>query len=147
MRWQKRSIPALPKTCIRKMPSKAALLKRTRAQRIPFRPGVRYSNKGRIHSRRPILSSSFFRLQNGGGPYIPDGPQSDRNATGWRVLLSAHLPSTFMRAYARARPAQWPNVSSGRSWRGNRRCQLNDCFLMQADAGDGQDGDVIVLTE
>ncbi len=56
----KRSIPALPKTCIRKMPSKAALLKRTRAQRIPFRPGVRYSNKGRIHSRRPILSSSFF---------------------------------------------------------------------------------------
>ena len=42
------------------MPSKAALLKRTRAQRIPFRPGVRYSNKGRIHSRRPILSSSFF---------------------------------------------------------------------------------------
>src|ERR1022692_2759050 len=55
-----RSIPALPKTCIRKMPSKAALLKRTRAQRIPFRPGVRYSNKGRIHSRRPILSSAFF---------------------------------------------------------------------------------------
>src|ERR1700692_3717010 len=38
---------------------KAALLKRTRAQRIPFRPGVRYSNKGRIHSRRPILSSHF----------------------------------------------------------------------------------------
>src|ERR1022692_884965 len=55
-----RSIPALPKTCIRKMPSKAALLKRTRAQRIPFRPGDRYSNKGRIHSRRPILSFSFF---------------------------------------------------------------------------------------
>src|ERR1035441_4985623 len=55
-----RSIPALPKTCIRKMPSKAALLKRTRAQRIPFRPGDRYSNKGRIHSRRPILSSSLF---------------------------------------------------------------------------------------
>ena len=55
-----RSIPALSRTCIRKMPSKAALLKRTRAQRIPFRPGVRYSNKGRIHSRRPILSSSLF---------------------------------------------------------------------------------------
>ncbi len=54
-----RSIPALPRTCNRKMPSKAALLKRTRAQRIPFRPGVCYSNKGRIHSRRPILSSSF----------------------------------------------------------------------------------------
>ena len=42
------------------MPPKAALLNRTRAQRIPFRPGDRYSNKGRIHSRRPILSSSFF---------------------------------------------------------------------------------------
>src|ERR1700739_2315180 len=42
------------------MPAKAAKLKRTRAQRIPFRPGVRYSNRGRIHSRRPILSSSFF---------------------------------------------------------------------------------------
>src|ERR1039457_5691342 len=55
-----RSIPAPPKTCNRKMPAKAALLKRTRAQRIPFRPGVRYSNKGRIHSRRPILSSAFF---------------------------------------------------------------------------------------
>src|ERR1035441_3142053 len=55
-----RSIPALSRTCIRKMPAKAALLKRTRAQRIPFRPGVRYSNKGRIHSRRPILSFSFF---------------------------------------------------------------------------------------
>jgi hypothetical protein len=42
------------------MPTKAAKLKRTRAQRIPFRPGDRYSNKGRIHSRRPILSSAFF---------------------------------------------------------------------------------------
>jgi hypothetical protein len=60
MRWQKRSIPALSRTCTRKMPSKAALLERTRAQRIPFRPGVRYSDKGRIHSRRPILSSSLF---------------------------------------------------------------------------------------
>src|SRR6266496_425227 len=70
MRWQKRSIPALPKTCNRKMPLKAALLKRTRAQRIPFRPGVRYSNGGRIHSRRPILSFSFFTCKNGGGPYI-----------------------------------------------------------------------------
>src|SRR6516165_9600090 len=42
------------------MPTKAAKVKRTRAQRIPFRPGDRYSNKGRIHSRRPILSSAFF---------------------------------------------------------------------------------------
>src|SRR5450631_2526875 len=42
------------------MPPKAALLKRKRSQRIPFRPGNRYSNKGRIHSRRPILSSSLF---------------------------------------------------------------------------------------
>ena len=55
-----RSIPALLRTCNRKMPLKAALLKRTRAQRIPFRPGARYSNKGRIHSRRPIPSSSLF---------------------------------------------------------------------------------------
>ena len=55
-----RSIPALSKPATRKMPTKAALLKRTRAQRIPFRPGDRYSNKGRIHSRRPILSSSLF---------------------------------------------------------------------------------------
>src|SRR6516225_12405775 len=54
------------------MPAKAAKLIRTRAQRIPFRPGDRYSNKGRIHSRRPILSPSSFRLQYGGGPYIPD---------------------------------------------------------------------------
>src|ERR1700756_1054191 len=42
------------------MPTKAAKLIRTRAQRIPFRPRDRYSNKGRIHSRRPILSSSSF---------------------------------------------------------------------------------------
>ncbi len=28
------------------MPTKAAKLKRTRAQRIPFRPGDRYSNRG-----------------------------------------------------------------------------------------------------
>jgi Helix-turn-helix domain len=54
-----RSIPALPKTCNRKQPTKAALLKRTRAQRIPFRPGDRYSNKGRIHSRRPTCHSHF----------------------------------------------------------------------------------------
>src|ERR1700741_1806361 len=64
--------PGALETCIRKMPTKAAKLIRTRAQRIPFRPGYRYSNKGRIHSRRPILSSSSFRLQYGGGPYIPD---------------------------------------------------------------------------
>src|SRR6516164_1259453 len=55
-----RSIPALPKPATGKCLSKAAILNRTRAQRIPFRPGDRYSNKGRIHSRRPILSSSFF---------------------------------------------------------------------------------------
>jgi hypothetical protein len=36
------------------MPTKAAKLKKTRAQRIPFRPGVRYSNRGRIHSHRPF---------------------------------------------------------------------------------------------
>src|ERR1700741_160184 len=63
--------PGTLETCIRKMPTKTAKLIRTRAQRIPFRPGDRYSNKGRIHSRRPILSSSPFCLQYGGGPYIP----------------------------------------------------------------------------
>src|ERR1700751_1220775 len=75
--------PGAPETCIRKMPTKAAKLKRTRAQRIPFRPGDRYSNRGRIHSRRPILSSSSFRLQYGGGPYIPDSrtirPEPNKN--------------------------------------------------------------------
>ena len=33
--------------------------------------GVRYSNQGRIHSRRSILSSSLFACKTGGGPYIP----------------------------------------------------------------------------
>src|ERR1700758_5338460 len=51
------------------MPTKAALLKRTRAQRIPFRPGDRYSNRARIHSRRPLVIL-ILRLQNSGGPYI-----------------------------------------------------------------------------
>ncbi len=66
-----RSIPALPKTCNGKMPLKAALLKRTRAQRIPFRPGVRYSNRGRIHSRRPFLSSSFFACKTAADHTFP----------------------------------------------------------------------------
>jgi hypothetical protein len=61
--------PGAPETCNRKMPAEAAKLIRTRAQRIPFRPGDRFSNKGRIHSRRPILPPSSFRLQYGGGPY------------------------------------------------------------------------------
>src|ERR1700741_3589759 len=73
--------PGALETCIRKMPTKAAKLIRTRAQRIPFRPGDRYSNKGRIHSRRPILSSSSFRLQYGGGPYIPYCRTGNNNPT------------------------------------------------------------------
>ena len=52
------------------MPAKAATLNRTRAQRIPFRPGDRCSNKGRIHSRRPNYVFFILRLQNG-GEYIP----------------------------------------------------------------------------
>ena len=52
--------PGAPENLYAENAFKAALLKRTRAQRIPFRPGVHYSNKGRIHSRRPILSFSFF---------------------------------------------------------------------------------------
>ncbi len=45
--------------------------KRTRAQRIPFRQGDRYSNKGRIHSRRPILSSSFFACKTAADHTFP----------------------------------------------------------------------------
>src|SRR5437667_8804813 len=48
------------RTCNPDQPSKAALLNSTRAQRIPFTPGSCYSNEGRIHSRRPFLSPSFF---------------------------------------------------------------------------------------
>jgi len=59
MRWQN-GRSRRPRNLQPDNASKAALLKRTRAQRIPFRPGDRYSNKGRIHSRRPILASSFF---------------------------------------------------------------------------------------
>jgi hypothetical protein len=36
--------PGAPKTCISNQPSKAAMVNRMRAHRIPFRPGVRYSN-------------------------------------------------------------------------------------------------------
>lgn len=42
------------------MPAKALSLNRTRAQRILFRPADRYSNKGPIHSRRPLRPSSCF---------------------------------------------------------------------------------------
>src|SRR3974390_997129 len=59
MRWQN-GRSRRPRNLQPDNASKAALLKRTRAQRIPFRPGDRYSNKGRIHSRRPTLASSFF---------------------------------------------------------------------------------------
>jgi hypothetical protein len=41
-------------------PSKAALLNRTSAQRIPSRPGALCSNEGRIHLRRPSCQLSFF---------------------------------------------------------------------------------------
>src|ERR1700751_4374407 len=54
------------------MPTKAAKVIRTRAQRIPFRPGDRYSNKGRIHSRRPIPSSSFFACNTAADHTLPD---------------------------------------------------------------------------
>src|ERR1700704_6774554 len=40
-------------------PSKAALLNRTSAQRIPSRPGALCSNKGRIHLRRPSCHFHF----------------------------------------------------------------------------------------
>ena len=60
MRWQKTVDPGALENLYPENAFKAELLKRTRAQRIPFRPGVRYSNQGRIHSRRPILSSSLF---------------------------------------------------------------------------------------
>src|SRR5271166_6540961 len=58
MRWHNGRSGA-PETCNTEKPTKAALLSRTRAQRIPFRPGDSYSNKGRIHSRRPTRHSHF----------------------------------------------------------------------------------------
>jgi hypothetical protein len=62
---------------------KAALLTRTRAQRIPFRPGDRYSNKGRIHSRRPILPPSFFACKT--------AAEHTFRVIGWLTLLSIPL--------------------------------------------------------
>src|SRR3954453_1278444 len=53
---------------------KAAHLNGKRAQRIPFWPGGPSSDKSRIHSRRPHCYF-IFRLQQSGGPYIPDGPE------------------------------------------------------------------------
>lgn len=44
------------------------------ARRIPSWPGVLHSHKGRIHLRRPPCQFSF-RLQQSGGPYIPDCPE------------------------------------------------------------------------
>src|SRR5713226_2472633 len=54
-----RSNPALSKTCKPEKLSKAALLNRTSAQRIPSRPGALCSNEGRIHLRRPSCHFHF----------------------------------------------------------------------------------------
>ena len=96
-----RSIPALSRTCTRKMPAKAALLKRTRAQRIPFRPGVRYSDKGRIHSRRPILSSSFLACKTAADHTFRVGhqpPPNRRLGAWWQALLTSLIGGRTMRA-------------------------------------------------
>ena len=66
MRWH-----TLPKTCNRKMPVKAALPKKDEGAAHPFRPGIRYSTRGRIHFAQTNSVFFLFRLQNGGGPYIP----------------------------------------------------------------------------
>src|ERR1035441_6692135 len=71
--------PGAPENLYPENAFKAALLKRTRAQRIPFRPGDRYSNKGRIHSRRPILSFSFFACKTAADHTFRLGPRFDRN--------------------------------------------------------------------
>jgi hypothetical protein len=65
--------PGAPENLYPENAFKAALLKRTRAQRIPFRPGDRL-----LQQRPDTFAQTFsviliFRLQNGGGPYVPVG--------------------------------------------------------------------------
>jgi hypothetical protein len=52
------------------MPAKADLLDRTRAQRIPFRPGLSYPNRGPDTLAQTNLSTLIFCLQQDGGPYM-----------------------------------------------------------------------------
>ena len=67
-----RSNPALSKPVNRKMPSKAALLSRTSAQRIPSSARSLCSTKAEyICADHPV--TFVFRLRQSGGPYIPVG--------------------------------------------------------------------------
>src|ERR1017187_5772783 len=57
-------------TCKQEKPSKAALLNRTSAQRIPSRPGAYAPTKAEyICADYPV--TFVFRLRQSGGPYIP----------------------------------------------------------------------------
>ena len=68
-----RSNPALLETCKPEKPSKAALLNRTSAQRIPSRPGACAPTKAEyICADQPV--TFIFRLRQSGGPYIPVCP-------------------------------------------------------------------------
>jgi hypothetical protein len=58
-------------TRTRKKSFKTEIVMGKRAQRFLSWPGVIYSNKGRIHLRRPTCDILTFRLRPSGGPYIP----------------------------------------------------------------------------
>jgi hypothetical protein len=94
------------------MPIKAALLKRTRAQRIPFRPGVRYSNKGRIHSRRLFLSSSFFACKTAADHTFRLAGHSPRTRV---IVVNLCARTTRTETEARQMDAQTSDISGRRA--------------------------------
>jgi len=73
MTMAQRSNPALLKPAMGNRLKKPAKLNRTRVQRIPSRPrALAHTKAGYI--RADLQCHFIFRLQCGGGPYIPHRP-------------------------------------------------------------------------
>jgi len=70
-----RSIPALSRTCIGKMPFKGSVTKKdeSAAHPIQARSSLLQSRPNTFAQTNSVILT--FRLQNGGGPYIPDWSQ------------------------------------------------------------------------
>ena len=84
-RWQWVD-PTLSEPALGKGPNQTVQFIGTKASGCPSRPGVIDSTKGRIHWRRPT-AKLIFRLQLGGGPYIPRRSQATAEFRGLRSAL------------------------------------------------------------
>ncbi len=105
-----RSNPALSKPVNRKSPSKAALLNRTSAQRIPSRSGACAPIKAEyICADHPV--NFHFRLRQSGGPYIPVCPVTHQQS---QNRLSGKLDSTSALAIGHQLTPQEPRLDGKR---------------------------------